>query len=193
MNLTTRVQDILLKPKKTWTQIKSEEVSITGIYGSYACIMAAIPPAAQIIGLAFIGTSFIGTRYRVSLATTLGEAVLSYCVSLAALYIIALVINFLAPKFASRKDLTNAFKLATFSWTPSWIAGLALLAPSLAWFTKLISLYGFYLFYLGLPVLMDTPRERVDLYFISAIALSAIFVGFILSVVALVFPLPTVI
>lgn len=189
MDLVHRVKDILLRPKETWPVVKSEGTTIGRIYKSYALILAAIPTVAQAIGLLLIGTSFIGIRYRASLDSALGEAILSYCVSLVALYIVALIINSLAPKFASRKNLTNAFKLVAYSWTPSWIAGVLLLIPSLASLAKLASLYGLYLLYLGLPVLMDTPREKVTLYFLSAVILSIILVGFIVSVVALFFPL----
>ncbi len=186
MDLVRRAQDILLRPKETWPVIKSEEMTIAGIYKSYALVLAIIPAAAQAIGLVFIGTSFIGIRYRPSLDSTLGHAILSYCASLASLYMVALVINSVAPKFASRKNLTNAFKLVAYSWTPTWVAGILLLVPSLAWLAKLASLYGLYLFYLGLPILTDTPREKVTVYFLSAVVLSSILVGFILSVVALI-------
>jgi hypothetical protein len=189
MDLVRKVQDILLRPKETWPVIKSEEATIGGIYKSYALILAAIPAAAQAMGLALIGTSFLGIRYRASLGNTLADAVLSYCVSLVGLYVVALVVNGLATKFASQKKLTSALKLVAYSWTPSWVAGLLLLIPSLAWLARLASLYGLYLLYLGLPVLMETPREKVAVYFLCAVVLSAILVGFIVSVVALFFPL----
>jgi Yip1 domain len=189
MNLARRVQDILLRPKETWLLIKSEEPTIGSLYRSYALMLAAVPAAAQAIGLALIGTSFLGVRYRASFESILGYAILSYCVSLVALYMVALIINSLAPKFASRKNLISAFKLVVYSWTPSWAAGALLLIPALAWLAKLASLYGLYLLYSGLPVLMDTPKEKVTIYFLCAVVLSIIFVGFIISVVALFFPL----
>ena len=186
MDLVRRVQDILLRPKETWPVIKSEEMTIAGIYKSYTLILAAIPAAAHAIGLLFIGFSFIGIRYRASLGGALGNAMLLYCACLASLYMVALVINSVAPKFASRKNLTNAFKLVAYSWTPTWLAGILLLLPSLSWLVNLASLYGLYLLYHGLPILMETPKEKVTVYFLSAVALSIVLVGFILSVVALV-------
>jgi hypothetical protein len=188
MDLVRRAQDILLRPKETWPVIKSEEMTIAGIYKSYAFILAAIPAAAHAIGLLFIGTSFIGIRYRTSLESALGDAILSYCASLVSLYIVALVINSLAPKFASQKNLASAFKLVAYSWTPTWVAGILLLVPSLAWLTNLVSLYGFYLLYHGLPILMETPREKATVYSLSVMVLSIVLVGFILSVVVLIFP-----
>jgi hypothetical protein len=185
MDLVRRVQDILLRPKETWPVIKSEETTIAGIYKSYALMLAAIPAAAHAIGLLLVGFSFMGIRYRTSLEGALGDAILSYCACLASLYIVALVVNSVAPKFASRKNLTNAFKLVAYSWTPTWVAGALFLVPSLAWLANLASLYGFYLLYHGLPVLMETPKEKVTAYFLSTVVLSIVLVGFILSVVAL--------
>ncbi len=185
MSLLQRVKDILLRPKDTWSVIKSEEATIAGVCKPYVITMAAVPAVAQAIGLLLIGTSVLGIPYKTSITRTVGDAALSYCVSLAAVYIVALVIKSLAPKFESRKNLTRAFTLAAYSWTPAWAAGPLLLIPSLAWLAKLISLYGFYLFYLGLPTLMDTPRDKVSVYFLSTAALSIIFVGFIFSILAL--------
>ena len=188
MDLLRRVKDTLLRPKETWTVVKSEEMTIGRIYRSYALVLAAISPVAQMIGLTFIGVSFMGIRYRTSTGNALADAILSYGVSLGALYLIALIVNSLAPKFGSRKNFVNAFKLVAYSWTPSWVAGPVLVIPSLAWLARLVSLYGLYLFYLGLPTLMDTPRVKVTPYFLLAAVASLVLVAFSLSVVALLFP-----
>jgi hypothetical protein len=186
MDLLQRVKDILLRPNEMWPVLRSEEAGIAAIYKSHVIMMAAVPAVAQAIGLMLIGTSFLGVRHRPSITSTLGNAGLSYCVSLAAVYIVALVINGLAPKFESRKNLTRSFTLVAYSWTPAWAAGPLLLIPSLDWLAKLISFYGFYLFYTGLPVFMEAPRDKVNVYFLCAIVLSAILVGFIFSILALV-------
>jgi hypothetical protein len=187
MDLVQRVQDVLLRPKETWPVIESEEMTVTGIYKSYALILAAIPAAAQTIGLAFIGVTFMGIRYRTSPVSAVADAILSYGVSLVAPYIIALVVNSLAPRFTSRKNFVSAFKLSAYSWTACWVAGILLVIPSLTWLARLISLYGLYLFYLGLPVCMDTPREKVTVYFLLIVAVGTVLVAFGLSVVALFF------
>ena len=188
MDLLRRVQDLLLRPGETWPIIKAEETTIARIYSSYALVLAAIPTGAHTIGLAFIGVSFMGIRYRTSLGSGLADAILSYGVSLALLYLIALIVNSLAPRCASRKNFLNAFKLVAYSWTPSWVAGILLVIPSLAWLARVLSLYGIYLFYLGLPALMETPREKVTLYFLMVVAVSIVLVAFLLSVVALFSP-----
>ncbi len=189
MDRVQRAKEILFNPADVWPRIKSEEMTVAGVYWSYACVIAAIPPIAEAVGVSLIGTSFIGIRYRAPLAGSVGAALVSYCLSLAALYLVALVINLLAPRFSSQRNFTSAFKLAAYSWTPSCVAGVLLLFPSLAWLSRLLSLYGFYLLFTGLPVLMETPQQRVGLYVVATIFLSAIIVGFMYSVIAIMFPL----
>jgi hypothetical protein len=187
MDLVLRVQDILLRPKETWPEIKAEETTIVDLLRSYAVILAIIPAVAQIIGVTVIGFSFMGLRYRTPFGSALVHAFLSYCTSLASLCIIAFIIDSLAPKFISQKNMLNAFKLAVYSWTPSCVVGVLLIVPALAWLVTLASLYGLYLFYLGLPVLMDTPRDKVTIYFLVVVVLSIMVIAFMGAVVALFF------
>ena len=84
-----------------------------------------------------------------------------------AVYVYGFVINALAPNFASTQDLTAAMKLAVFSMTPAWLAGIFYLIPSLDILVTLGSLYGIYILYLGFNhPLMGTPKEKVVTYLV---------------------------
>jgi hypothetical protein len=65
----------------------------------------------------------------------------------------------LAPLFGGRRDFENAFKLAVYSFTPLWLAGLFLLLPGLR-FLLLTGVYGIYLFWLGAPRLTKVPERQ---------------------------------
>jgi hypothetical protein len=62
--------------------------------------------------------------------------------------------------------------LTAYSFTPVWLAGIFLLVPG-ASFLVLLGLYGFYLMWLGLPALMNAPRDKT-LPYVLAIAICAI-------------------
>jgi Yip1 domain len=174
MDIVQRVKEITLKPKDTWPVIKTEQTTIKELYTSYAVILAAIPPIASFIGLSLIGISMLGVHYRTSFGMGISHAVVSYVLSLVGIYVVAQIIDALAPSFGSQKNLVNAFKVAVFSWTPSWIAGILFIIPSLSPLAALISLYNLYIFYLGLPVMMDTPKDKAMGYFIITIVISII-------------------
>ena len=74
-------------------------------------------------------------------------------------YIIASVIDLLAPRFGGQKNFANALKLSVYSHTPLWLAGIFLLIPGLN-FLLILGLYGLYLLWTGLPLLMRVPDEQ---------------------------------
>ena len=174
MNIVQRVKDIILKPTDTWAEIKAEQVTIKELYTSYAMLLAAIPPIASFIGLSLLGVSVLAFSYRVPLGWGISHALVSYILSLVGLYVVGLIIDALAPSFGSKKNQVNAMKVAVFSWTPSWIAGILMIIPALSPVAMLLSLYSLYLFYLGLPILMDTPKDKALGYFIVTIVISIV-------------------
>ena len=60
--------------------------------------------------------------------------------------------------------MNPALKLVVYSMTPVWLAGVLNLVPVLAILTVVVALYAVYVFYLGLPVLMSTPADKVVPY-----------------------------
>jgi hypothetical protein len=174
MNLVERVKEIILKPQETWEKIKSEETTIKDLYTSYAGILALIPAIANFIGMSLIGSSFMGISFRVPIGTGLVQAILQYVLTLVGIYAVAFIIDALAPSFESKKNMLAAMKVAIFSVTPAWIAGVLGIIPMLSVLAILASLYSLYLFYVGLPILMETPKEKQLGYFIIVIVVTII-------------------
>jgi hypothetical protein len=183
MNLVARVQGILLKPKDEWAKIKDEQVTVQQLFTQYAVILAAIPAVAQFLGWALIGGLRIPYVGRSWMSRALLYAIFSYILSLVVVYALGFIINTLAPNFSSAQNLPNAMKLAVYSMTPAWIAGIFNLIPALSVLGLLGSLYGLYVLYLGFSTpLMGTPKEKVGGYF----GVSVVVVIVLLVVVAII-------
>ena len=58
-------------------------------------------------------------------------AVFGYVMTCATVLVLGFLIDLLAPMFGARRDFGSAFKLAVYSYTPVWLAGIFLLAPGL--------------------------------------------------------------
>jgi hypothetical protein len=179
MNLVDRAKRILLSPRTEWPVIDVEPTTLAQLYTGYVMPLAAIGPIAQIIGYSLFGISvpFMGT-YRVPVGSVITSALVTYVLSLLAPYVLALIIDGLAPTFNGQRNQIQALKLAAYSSTASWVAGIFLLIPGLRPLT-ILGLYSLYLLYLGLPILMKSPREKAVTY--TGVVVLAAVVLFILT------------
>lgn len=164
MDLVSRVKGILLNPKQEWQTISGETATVAALYKNYITILAAIGPVASIIGMSIIGISmpFAGS-FRVPLGSSLTSAIIQYVLTLVGVYVLALVIDALAPTFSGEKNINQAFKVAVYSYTPGWLVGIFMVIPALG-ILSILGLYGLYILYLGLPLLMKAPPEKAMAY-----------------------------
>lgn len=186
MNIIARVKGILLRPKEEWQAIAGEATTIGELYKSYVVLLAAIGPAASIIGMSVVGISMplMGT-FRMPITTSIASAAVHYVLTLAGVYALALIIDALAPSFSGEKNLAQAFKVAAYSYTPGWVAGIFAIIPALS-VLGILGLYSLYLLYLGLPVLMKSPREK-SLSYTIAVIVAAIVIFVIIGIVSRAF------
>ena len=169
--LAERVKAILLKPAQEWDRINAEPTSAGQLYKAYVLPLAAIPVLATFIGSVLFGQSVFGITYRPSFVSALGTAIVQYALSLASVFIIALIIDALAPTFTATRNRTQALKVAAYSLTAVWVAGIFNIFPAIA-ILAILGLYSLYLLYLGLPKLMNAPQEKALPYTAVVIAAS---------------------
>ena len=112
--LIARVKGILLTPKTEWPVIAGEPTTVADLYKGYIVWLAAIPPI-----FAFLVT----VRFLPGLA--LSQLLLGYALSLAMVFVVALIVDALAPSFGGTKDRVQALKTVTYAYTASWLAGIA--------------------------------------------------------------------
>jgi hypothetical protein len=185
MNLVERVKRILLSPQTEWPVIDTEPTTTSELYTKYIVPLAAIGPVAQLIGYSVFGVSVFGTTYRVPIGSGITTALVTYVLSLASVYVLAMIIDTLAPTFNGKRNQTQALKVAAYSSTAAWVAGIFSLIPYLRILT-ILGLYSVYLLYLGLPVLMKTPRDRA-LAYTGVVLIAAIVLFILIGVIANLF------
>jgi hypothetical protein len=182
-----RAKRLLLSPSSEWDRIDVEPATIKGLYVGYVCILAAIPPVAGLIGGQIFGLGGFGFHFKPALVPSIISAILAYGLSLLSVFLIALIIDALAPSFDGQKDRLQALKVSAYSYTAAWVFGVLGIFPPLGIIAGLLSLYGLYLLYVGLPKLMKAPKEKALGYtavtVICAIVLSIV-VGAIVGAVA---------
>jgi hypothetical protein len=172
MSLVSRVQGILLAPRKEWSVIDNESATPASLYSGYVVPLAAIPAIAGFIGSSIFGYNLLGSTIRISVAAGIEGALVRYIMSLIGVYVLALIIDALAPNFGGTKNPIQALKVSAYSHTASWVAGIFAIIPGLG-VLGILGLYSLYLLFVGLPVLMKAPEDK-SLGYTAVVILCAI-------------------
>lgn len=190
MNLVERAKNILITPKTEWAVIKNEESSSADLFTKYAMILVLIPVIATFIGQSIIGISMgpFGS-FKIPVSNGLIYAITYYILSLAGVYLIAFIIDALAPSFGSTKNMSASLKVAVYSYTAAWVAGIFGIIPILG-ILGILGLYSLYLMYLGLQIVKDTPQDKLIGYLIVVIII-AIVVYFVIGMIVAAVALPS--
>lgn len=146
-----RAKGIILNPVEEWKTIKVEQKTNMELLLQYA-----LPLVVLSVITGFIGSWALSIAVYQLVGPLLGIVVAAY------------VVNELAGKFESTKNLNNAFKLVVYASTPSLLAEvIANLSFLLGW-VSLFGLYSIYLFWVGIPTMMDTPLDKRLGYVLAA-------------------------
>ena len=157
MNPVARAKAILLDPATTWAVIEKEADDPAYILSRYVAVLTLIPALSSFVGATLIVVTVPGGAIiRADLVDGLFGAVFNYVASSTMVLILAVIINFAAPPFGGRGDFEGSFKLAAYSFTPLWLAGVFLLLPGLR-FLLLTACYAIYILWLGIPRLTKVP------------------------------------
>lgn len=176
MDLIERAKAIILTPKTEWLTIDSEPGDPPYLFRNYVAILAAIPAVCGFIGMSIVGAG----AHHMGILGGLASAIVRYVLTFVMVYVMAMITDALAPTFGGMKSQPSALKLIAYAMTPIWLAGVFALIPGLH-ILRILGLYGLYLFWLGLPVLMKTPGEK-SVPYAAAVVVCGIVVSLLVGV-----------
>lgn len=162
MNIIERVKNILLTPKTEWEVINGETATPQSLLMGYVLPLAIVAAVGSLLkGLLFAGT--FGMKYFII------TAAIAFIASVISYYITVIIVDMLAPSFASEKNMGKSAQLVAYSGTPSYIGALLSFIPIVGWLIALAAwAYGVYLMYLGIGPLKKTPEDKKVVYMIVA-------------------------
>jgi len=185
--LVTRAVNILTKPAEEWVVIRGETTDTKSLFMGYALPLALIGPVCGLISVLL----FVGLLGPLGLGAVLMSAivgaVLGVAISLLAVFLLGIIINALASSFGTQQNKDQAMKVAVYSMTASWVAGLLTLVPAVGGLLALLAgLYGFYLLYLGLQKVMDTPQDKAVIYTLVLFLIMAVILGVAMTIIGVI-------
>jgi hypothetical protein len=181
--LINRIKNIILTPQTEWPVIEAEPTTIAQLYKGYVIPLAAFSALMSFVRMSVIGISF----FRMPLLTGLTLTLVNFVFGLLGLYLVGWIIDMLAPTFSGQRDRRQAMKTAAYASTPGAIGAIFVLLGGLGSLLHLLAaIWGVYLLYLGLPVLMRSPREKAAGYtaaVIVCVILLFVVIGILMAVV----------
>jgi len=169
--LAARIRNIVLTPKTEWQVIQAEPTSISRLYSGYVIPMNAFAAVMAFIRMSVVGVPVpSGATLRAPWVTGLAAALLTFVLSLVGLYLVGLVIHVLASAFGGQPDQRQALKTAAYSLTPAWLGTALTFAPLGSLLQFMAGLYGVYVLYVGLPVMMQAEEDGAGGYASSVVA-----------------------
>ena len=176
MNLIERAKNVMLSPKTEWDAIAVDPTPTATLVTAYVLPLAALSAVAHFISSAVIGTTIpFGGTFRMPMGWALGMLVYQLVMSVVAVFLLGFIIDVLAPTFGGQKNFNQAVKVAAYSYTAGWLGGVLGMIPWVGWILGLVvSLYGIYLLYLGLPKVMKNPAEKSVAYTVVVIIVAIV-------------------
>ena len=179
-HLLNRIKIVVINPKEAWAKIKNELISSKELVVDYMLPLVLIPTIASFIGYGLIGSN---TYFQSSsISWGLNQAILAFAGAFLGVFISAWCIHKLAPSFGTQTSMNKTLKLVVYAYTPSWLAGVFYLVPTLGILGLIASIYSLYILYTGFGVMTNVSEEKKTSYFIISLIV-IIGVSLILSLI----------
>jgi hypothetical protein len=187
MNPLRRAKAMLADPAAEWALIERESGDPAYLLSRYVAALALIPAISGFLAASVVGAIVPGAvLMRANLFDSLFGAIFVYVESFAVVIVLAFIIDLSAPFFGGQKDFDNALKLAVYSFTPVWLAGIFLVLPGLR-FLALTGFFGAYVLATGLRRLMKTPSSRSPIYVLNIIVCAFVLIAIAIAVERAIF------
>jgi hypothetical protein len=177
---------LLSRPEAEWGAIRERRYGVARAFATHTAVLALIPAVASYVGTTRTGWQIgAGEAVRLTEASAGRIAALYYLAMLAATFSVASVIHWMSRTYGARQPLGQCYALATYTATPLFLVGVLQLQPIL-WLNFIVGLpvlgYTIFLFYSGVPVVMEIPEERGFLFSSAVMAFGLVALVALLAV-----------
>ena len=173
MKTVNQAKDLVFNPKGTMEKLKNEKVELKDII-----VYLAIVGLPTFLGL-LIGYGFVWGGIGGLIGYAFVIALITYIMSIIGVIVFGFILNALAPSFKTKQNKMQALKLVSYAATPWLLLGIVNIYPAASLISLVGGLYGLYMLYLGIPILMGTPKEQQMPFFIVGLIVYIIVMGVI--------------
>lgn len=180
-------------PKSEWGKIREQKYSIVQCYTRHTLLLALVPVLSGFIGTTQVGWQIgAGDAIKLTTGSAFRIVILYYPAMLVAVYSVGWVIHWMGKTYGANQPLSQCIVLASYTATPLFLIGIMELYPIL-WLNLVLGLpvlgYTVYIFYLGVPIMMQISEERGFLFSSAVLAFGLVALVAMLAVTAILWGL----
>ena len=174
---------ILFSPNSEWNKIAAVAANASNLV--YLLILAVLPAVAWYYGTTQVGWSVgEGEVTKLTQASATRIIILFYLAMVATVIVIGYFTHWMSVSYGAQSTVMKGISVAAYSATPMFIAGLVGFHP-LLWIDMLIGVgavsWSLYLLYVGIPIVMNVPKERGFLFASAIVAVCLVMLIVIMS------------
>jgi len=172
---------LLVKPYTQWRVIAQLPESSFNTLVLYPYIMAILPAVAWFYGTSQVGWTVGDSEDTIKLTVSSARqiSILFYFAMVASVTAIGYFIHWMSRTYGADSSFAKGMVIAGMMATPLYIAGLVGFYP-LLWVDILVGVgaisWAVYLMYLGIPIVMDIPKERGFLFSSAVLAICMVII-----------------
>lgn len=169
---------ILFSPAAEWQKIRERNDTILGHYIRYLILIACLPPFAWFYGATEIGWTLGGRVIRLTPESAMQIMILFYLSILVGIAALGYMVHWMSGTYgAANSTFSKGVGIAAYTCTPMFIVGATGFYPIL-WLDIVLGVlgagYAVYLLYVGVPIVMEIPRERGFLFASAMVAVGLV-------------------
>jgi hypothetical protein len=172
--LLLRIWNMLLRPEQEWRVVGQERTSAGNLIKPYALLMASLPPCAAVAERLLLGRDLAG---RQPLTLVLATNIVWYLVIIVNMIIAAAVFTIIIRSSQRRLTELQGLQLATYSFTPLFLASVIAMAHGISWLTYAAILYSFYLLSVGIRVTTGAGQRTAVWHAFTSCLIAGLIVG----------------
>lgn len=169
---------ILFSPQDEWAKIRDQDKSLVSHFLTYILIIGLLPPVAWYYGSTQVGWNIGDRVVRITADSAVQISILFYLAILIGTAGLGYMVHWMSETYeAHTSTVDKGIAVAAYTLTPLFIAGGIGFYP-LLWIDILIgcaaAAYTVYLLYIGVPIVMEIPKERGFLFASAMVAVGLV-------------------
>lgn len=186
---------MLFNPKREWERIREEGGTVGGHYVRYILLIGLLPAVAWYYGATQIGWTLGDRTIMLTSQSAMQIMALFYVAILVCVGFLGYMVHWMSETYeAHTSTLSKGVAVAAYTCTPMFVCGIIGFYPML-WFDILAgcaaSIWTVYLLYIGVPIVMQIPKERGFLFASAMVAVGLVMCAALLGATVILWEMGT--